>query len=192
MITCGWCHTNYENWQSHCDSCGGPLPARAGSVLGDEPPPAPRKLPKGFALRTRFTGNIATIAGSAFFFVGSLIFWGLVKAKTFAALFPFFFMISGFFLFRYGWKSASTVLRAFRRGVAVPGEVYECRIDRTQSVNGDHPYKLTWHFTVEGREYEGTLTSYDSTLGSRGCGQPLWVLYVPRDPAQNTIYPPVR
>lgn len=192
MITCGWCNTHYSTWQSRCDSCGGALPLMGSQELGEEPPPAPRKLPKGFAFRTRWSGNIATIAGGAFFVVASLFFTAFLKARTFAALVPLFFMVGGFFLFRQGWIHASKVLRAFRRGIAVGGEVYECRIDRTQSMNGEHPYKLTWHFTVEGRQYEGSVTSFDSTLGSRGRGQPVWVLYVPRDPEQNTLYPPVR
>jgi hypothetical protein len=168
------------------------MPLLPGQELGEEPPPAPRRLPKGFAFRTRFSSNFAVIAGTAFLFVGSLIFAGLLKAKTFAALVPLFFMVGGFFLFRHGWMYASKILRAFRKGVAVRGEVYECRIDKTQSLNGENPYKLTWHFTVEGRQYEGSLTSFDSTLGSRGRGQSVWVLYVRRDPEQNTLYPPVR
>jgi len=60
------------------------------------------------------------------------------------------------------------------------------------TVNGEHPYKLTWHFTVDGRTYEGSLTSLDSTLGRRGAGQPLWVLDVAKDPTRNTLYPPVK
>src|SRR5438876_488305 len=107
MFTCGWCHTNYPNWQSHCNSCGGPMPALPGHELGDEPPPAPRKLPPRFAFRTRWSGNIEIIAGSAFLLIGSMIFSGLLKAKTFAALFPFLFMVGGFFLFRLGWRHAS-------------------------------------------------------------------------------------
>ncbi len=59
-----------------------------------------------------------------FFVVGSLIFWGLVKAKTFAALFPFFFMVSGFFLFRSGWKSAKHGAPGVPPGNRRSGEVY--------------------------------------------------------------------
>lgn len=168
------------------------MPPLPGQDLGEEPPSPPRRLPKGFAFRTRFSANIATIAGGGFFLIASLFFIAALKAKSWAALVPLFFMTGGFFMFRLGWVHASRVLRAFRRGLAIRGEVYECRLDRTQSMNGEHPFKLTWHFTVEGQQYEGTLTSFDSTLGSRARGQPVWVLYVPKDPAQNTLYPPVR
>jgi len=163
-----------------------------GQELGEEPPPPPRKLPRGFAFRTRWSSNFATIAGAAFLLVGSLLFSGLAAAKSFAALIPLFFMIGGFFVFLHGWRHASAVLRAFRKGIAVRGEVLECRIDKTQSMNGEHPFKLTWHFTVGNQIHEGSLTSFDSTLGYRGGGQPLWVLYVEDDPGQNTLYPPVR
>lgn len=192
MITCGWCNTHYASWQNHCDFCGGPMPGLPGLELGEEPPPPPRRLPRGFAFRTRWSQNIATLAGGGFFLISSLFFLAALKAHSWAALVPFFFMTGGFFMFRLGWRHASSVLRAFRRGIAVRGEIYECRIDRTQSMNGEHPYKLTWHFTVEGRQYEGALTSFDSTLGSRARGQPVWVLHVPRDPAQNTLYPPIK
>lgn len=168
------------------------MPPLPGRELGEPPPPPPRRLPRGFALRTRFTRNIATIAGSGFLIVGGMIFVPMVHAKTWAALFPAFFMLGGFFMFRIGWVEASTILRAFRKGIATRGEVFECSLDRTQSVNGQHPFKLTWHFTADGHPYEGTLTSFDSTLGSRARGQPVWVLYVPGDPAQNTLFPPVK
>ena len=34
--------------------------------------------------------------------------------------------------------------------------------------------------------------SFDSTLGCRARGQPVWVLHVPRDPTQDTLYPPIK
>lgn len=168
------------------------MPPLPGRELGEPPPPAPRKLPKGFAFRTRWTGNIATLVGLGFLAIASLFLIAFIKAKTWAVVIPIFFMTGGFFMFLHGWRYASSVLRAFRKGVAVRGEVYECKLDRTQSMNGEHPFKLTWHFSVENRQFEGTLTSFDSTLGSRARGQPVWVLYIADDPNQNTLYPPVR
>jgi hypothetical protein len=168
------------------------MPRLPGQELGEPPPPVPREFPKGFAFRTRWSGNIATIAGGMFFMVAALFFVAALKASSFFALVPLFFMTGGFFMFRHGWQHATRVLRAYRHGIASEGKVYTCSVDRTQHVNGNHPYKLVWHFSVEGHQYEGTLTSFDSTLGSRGRGQPLWVLYYPGDPGQNTIYPPVR
>ena len=167
------------------------MPRLPGQELGEPPPPAPRTFPKGIAFRTRWSGNVATLMGGAFFLLGSFFFLAFLREKSFAALFPLLFVVGGFFMFRLGWQNATRTLRAFRHGTAVAGKVHECRLDTTQSLNKRHPYKLTWHFTVGGHQYEGTLTSFDSTLGSRGGGQPLWVLYDPRDPGQNTIYPPV-
>lgn len=168
------------------------MPRLPGQELGEPPPPAPREFPKGFAFRTRWSGNIATLVGGAFFLLGAFFVLAFLMAKSFAALFPLLFVVGGYFMFRHGWHHASRVLGAYRHGTAARGEVFSCSMDRTQHVNGNHPFKLVWHFTVEGHHYEGSLTSFDSTLGSRGRGQPLWVLYYPGDPGQNTIYPPVR
>jgi hypothetical protein len=168
------------------------MPPLPGHELGEPPPPVPRKLPNGFAFRTRWTSNIATLVGGGFLAVGLLFLIAFIKAKTWAVVIPIFFMTGGFFVFLHGWRHASSVLRAFRKGVAVRGEVFECKVDRTQSMNGEHPFKLTWHFAVGNRQFEGTLTSFDSTLGSRARGQPVWVLYVADDPEQNTLYPPVK
>jgi hypothetical protein len=95
-------------------------------------------------------------------------------------------------MFRHGWKHATAILRAFREGTAVAGTIASVSLDRTQSINQVHPWKMIYHFTVDGHRHEGTVTSFDSTLGSRAGGQPIWVLYVPADPAQNTLYPPLK
>jgi len=192
MITCGWCNTHYTSWQSQCASCGGPMPPLPGMELGPPPPAAPRTLPKGFALRTRLTGNIATWVGLIFFTFGSLMTVAIFFAKPWASLFPLFFVLGGFGMLRLGLTQANNTLRAFRFGTAVAGSVHQVSFDTSQSVNGKHPYKLTYHFQVGGNLHEGAIVSFDSTLSQRRSGQPLWILFHPDDPAQNTPYPPVR
>ncbi len=169
------------------------MPPLPGHELGDPPPPVPRELPRGFALRTLLTGNFAVLIGGVLGAFTSLITYACVKQRVWAAVaFMGLFALGGWSVFWKGLRGALSTLRAFRRGVAVEGVVYECRTDRAMTVNGEHPLKLTWHFTVDGRTYEGSLTSLDSTLGRRAAGQPLWILYVAKDPTQNTLYPPVR
>ena len=192
MITCGWCNTHYTNWQSKCDSCGGPMPPMPGMELGPPPPPAPRELPKGFAFRTRFSGNIATLVGLVFFGVGSILTIAFLFAHPLAALFPLFFALGGFGMLRYGLTTAGNTLRAFREGIAVAGRVHSVGLDHTQQVNGKYPYKLLYHFDIGSYTHEGRVISFDSTLSQRRQGQPLWVLYVENAPDKNTLYPPVR
>jgi hypothetical protein len=192
MIKCGWCGTNYVNWKSHCDSCGGPLPAPPGLNLGEPPPPAPRALPRGFAFRQRWSRNIATIVGVVFALGGVVFCFLIFTAKPVLVFLPLLFAVGGISMFRLGWKNAQCVLNAFRNGTAVEARVAEVRLDTTQSINKVHPWILKYHFPVGGHVHEGSLVSWDTTVGQRVKGQPLWVLYIPDDPDQNTIYPPIK
>ena len=126
------------------------------------------------------------------FLIASLFFAAFVNVRSFGALAPLLFMIVGAVLFRQGRRTATGVLNAFRRGVAVEGKVASVRLDETQSINQRHPWVFTYQFPVGNELVEGSLTSFNSTLATRSRGQPLWVLYVPDDPGQNTIYPPLR
>lgn len=168
------------------------MPPLPGMELGPPPPPAPRPLPKGFALRTRLTGNIATWVGLIFSLFGSLMTVALFFAKPWASLFPLFFALGGFGMLRLGLTQAGHTLRAFRFGTPVAGSVHQVSFDTSHSVNGRHPYKLTYHFQIDGILHEGSVVSFDSTLSKRRSGQPLWVLCLPHAPEKNTLYPPVR
>lgn len=191
-ITCGWCGTHYTEWKNRCDACGGRMPSPPGSELGAPPPETPRALPKGFARRLLWTGNVLVMVGAIFGGIGTLLFLPMLVLFPPAALLPLFFIILGFTLFWSGRKGARRTLKAFVNGTAVAGEVADVARDQTESTNGVHPWKLTYHFTVDGTLHEGSAKSYDSTVAKRTAGQPLWVLYLAKDPALNTIYPPLK
>jgi len=167
------------------------MPPPPGMDPGPEPPEAPRKLPDGYAFRIKWSRNVMVIIGSVFFGAGGLMLSATIAAKTWFALFPGFFCLGGFFMFLNGRKTANGILHAFRHGTAVAGEIKEVSVDTTQSINQRHPWRLVYHFPVDGQQHEGVITSFDSTLSKRSRGQPVWVLYVPDDLLQNTIYPPL-
>ncbi len=193
MITCGWCNRRYAQWQSQCDSCGGPLPARPGMELGPRPPDAPRALPKGFVTRACITRNLSTLLGLGFLVLPAFMLVPMLMNKLWLpALFPGFFALGGIGLLRQGIGRGRGLLRAFRHGAVEEGKVVSIGRDYNTTVNGSHPWKLTYHFHVNGQWHEGKLTSFDSTLSKRQPGQPLWVLYLPGQPEVNTLYPPVR
>lgn len=168
------------------------MPPRPGMELGAPPPPRPRELPRGFVRRTRWFNNTAIIAGTVFSVFGGGMLAAMLALKSFAAIIPACFLIGGISMLRYGWVHASSILRAFREGIAVPGEIKSVLLDTTQSINRRHPWKLVYHFIVDGHTQEGSVVSFDSTLQERRAGQPLWVLYVAEDPDQNTPYPPLK
>ncbi len=181
------------SWQNQCDSCGGLLPPPPGKELGPPPPAAPRPLPKGFALRTRLTSNMATLIGGAFLLIAFMMGLPMVVQKLWLpALIPAFFALGGFGMVRHGLAHANGILRAFRHGVAEKGKIASIGKDTTQSVNNVHPWKLVYHFPVNGHMHEGKVISFDSTIGKRMPGQPLWVLYLPDQPDLSTLYPPVK
>lgn len=192
MITCGWCGTHYTSWRSKCDSCGGPMPPKPGHELGTPPPAVPRPLPAGYEMRTRFF-NIGVLLGLAFTLLPGFIIAALIaQGKWLPALFPLLFLLGGFSLFRYAWGKASGIIRALRHGTAVAGKVAALNLDMHQSMNGRHPWRLVYHFTVDGHNLEGVVTTFDTTLADRRSGQPVWVLYNEKDPNQNTLYPPMK
>ncbi len=167
------------------------MPPLPGMELGSPPPAAPRALPKQYEFRVKWSSNIASLVGGLFFLVGTILFIPMVIVKTWAALFPLLFMTGGFFMFCYGRQHAAGVLKAFRDGLAVQGKIASVAMDTSQQINGRHPWRLVYHFPVSGCYQEGVLTSFDSTVGQRVSGQPLWVLYVEDDPTLSTVYPPL-
>lgn len=169
------------------------MPPQPGQGLGPPPPPVPRALPKGFEFRQKWSRNILALVGGVFFVVGSFIFLTfLVTGLVIGTPLPLLFMIGGFVMLRIGRRHAASTLNAFVRGSVVEGKVAAVSRDQSQTINGEHPWKLSYHFPVGAQLHEGTLVSWDSTVGARMAGQALWVLYLPEDPAQNTTYPPFK
>lgn len=131
--------------------------------------------------------------GLIFFLVGAFIFLGfLLLGLLLPALLPLLFMAGGLAMLLVGRRDAATTLNAFVRGIAAEGKVVSVSVDHSQAINGAHPWKLTYHFAVGSRLHEGAAVSWDSIVTARAPGQPLWVLYLPNDPEQNTLYPPLK
>ena len=169
------------------------MPPKPGEGLGPPPSPVPRPLPKGFAFRQRWSGNILALVGGIFFAVGMFILLVfLLVGLLVGAPLPLLFALGGFFMLRAGRRQAARTLNAFVRGTAVEGKVVSVARDTSQSLNGVHPWKLIYNFAVGDRLHEGAIVSWDSTVSARSPGQSLWVLYLPDDPDQNTAYPPFK
>jgi hypothetical protein len=192
MHTCPWCSTNYVNWHPQCPQCGGRMAEPAGMSLGPPPPDAPRKLPKGYATRIRWTRSLEALLGGVFTLMGSMMMVPMLVHKMWLpALFPAFFFIGGVSIFVRGWRQASGVLHAFRYGIAVRGEIRSVDKDTSQSYNGRHPWRLTYTFTVNDQIHDGQVISFADSVAVRSRGEPLWVLYEEDDPTVNTVFPPM-
>lgn len=169
------------------------MPPLPGMELVPEPPPAPRELPAGFARKQKWTGNPLALVGLIFSLVGWILLVVMVLVLPLFAFIPLIFVVLGWILLRAGKKMAAKTLSAFRFGRAVKGTITEVQIDSQYEVNGRHPWRIGYAFTsASGEKHEGSASTFDSSAQDRQRGQPIWVLVVDENPAQNTIYPPVK
>jgi hypothetical protein len=161
--------------------------------IGPEPPAPPRKLPSGFAMRMRLTGNVTTIIGLVFTGFGGLLTLAMINAPSWAILFGAFFLLAGLLMVKAGLGTANRILDAFKNGRAVKGKVSTVRQDTTTKVNDRHPWDIVYTFESEGHPYEGKMQTFETATANRFQGwPPVWVLVVEGDPERNTLYPPVK
>jgi quercetin dioxygenase-like cupin family protein len=147
------------------------MPRPPGEGLGAPPPAVPRPLPKGFAFRRRWSHNILALVGGIFFLVGGFIFVAFVLlGLLIASPLPLLFMLAGFVMLRIGRRQAASMLNAFIRGTAAEGKVVSVAQDTSQTMNGAHPWRLTYHFAAGGQLHEGSVVSWDSTITARAAG----------------------
>jgi len=160
--------------------------------LGRAASASPRKLPRTYVKRVRWTENIATLVGLGFTTVGTLFAVPMIVNMLWVPLLaPGFLLLGGVAMFHYGWMIAAARLRAFRVGKAVAGSIHQVGVDATQHINGRHPAKVIYHFRVGDQMHEGVIISFDTTASRFFSGQPVWVLYNEEDPTENAMYPPL-
>ncbi len=202
-ITCPWCGTNYTGFQSNCDNCGGSLPLPVERALEPSPPnlpsppPPPREVPPRVAWRILITDGWA-ITGFVFSLLG-LIFSvvGLALTVTLVGAFvgiPFagmgiLFLGGGGPLLAWRYQLAQKTLLVLRHGQAAQGEILNVYQNFQIQVNGRYPWTVEYRCDVNGRVYQGKVTTLSQPDLSQEPGKAVYVLYMADDPAQNTIYP---
>jgi hypothetical protein len=201
MTGCPWCGTNYTTFRSNCKNCGGPLPqfeeAPTPPPIPDvpEPPPAPREFKSSFVWRKLFSEGW-TIAASVFVLLGvifTLIGIPLILVFVGIVFIPLglLFLAVGVPIIIWRYQKAQQTLSVLRMGEPVLGNIVDITENVAVSVNGRHPWIITYRFEVGGDRYEGKTTTLRPVGFTHHAGQPMYVLYLPDDPAQNSIYPPV-
>jgi hypothetical protein len=169
------------------------MPAPPGMDAGPEPPPPPRKLPEGFALRVSLTRNWMLLAGLGCLFVALSMINALLDFQSFgAALLPIVFIVGGLGGIVQGVQRAARTLDAFRNGLPVKGRVGSVREDTQTTVNGRHPWNIVYTFECDGHHYEGKAITFDAETANRLHSRLVWVLVVKGNPERNTVYPPIK
>jgi len=101
-----------------------------------------------------------------------------------------FTLLGGAMLY-FGIREGLGKIRPFEHGQATIGEVIEMYRDPTVSINGRNPWAIIYTFKVHGLTYEGKAISWKYAPQTQAEGNRVHVLYLPDDPDQNAIYPPV-
>jgi len=161
------------------------------------PPPPPRPFADSYIWRLLMSDGwviamgILLFLGSIFGFLGVVLTLGIITA--FVGI-PFA-LIGGAFLFfsvpilRRRYAAAQMTLRVLREGVAARGQIDAVEENYNVRVNGRHPWTITYHYTLGGRNHEGKVTTLNRPGPQLQPGHPVQVLYLPDAPGNHTLYP---
>jgi len=208
MITCPWCGTSYAAFQSNCDRCGGPLPppsaagpAQSAADLGADglpmPPAPPRPVADSYAWRLLMSDGwgvasfVFVVLGTVFTLLGFIM---TVAVVTIFVGLPF--LVLGLIFLAGGLAVGGSRLQAARQTVAVlrtgqPAEGQIARVEENYNVRvgNQHPWKIAYAFRVQGREYQGSVSTLNPPGPGVQPGRPVRVLYLPEAPEHNSLYP---
>ncbi len=201
MITCPYCGSTYAAYQPKCQNCGGSLPVPVGG-LNDEglppaPPASPRALPRKYVWRVLFADGAGIVGallggiGAVFTLLGAVL--TLAVATAFVGI-PFLvlgllFLVVGGGIFYVRHREARRTAHVLQVGQAALGHIVDVAENIHVQVNGRFPWTITYAFDVGGRTFEGKATTLSTPSVRQQPGKPVYVLYLPEDPAQNAVYP---
>lgn len=205
-ITCPYCGSSYTSFQTNCSNCGATLPppkeiapeVRAKApVRALTPPPAPRDVADGYVWRLLLQDGWAIAAlvfafiGGIFSFVGAGLTAGIITA--FVGL-PFLFMglpmlAGGGYLGYQRHQLAQQQLHVLQTGADTLGEITELDMNHNVRVNGRNPWTVTYRYSVDGVEYEGSLSTLNTPGSELAPGNPITVLYLADNPEISGLYP---
>ena len=185
-VTCPWCRTYYaaRPTTTNCMNCGGPLPRGIGADKGEKPELPPRELPKKFVRNVMLWRNTHTLIGVIFIAVG------IPAIAAFG--FGLIFVGVGYFLYRHGSKVGKEKIEALSNGMAAEGKIIDISKDTTQSINGQHPFIISYTCTTKGGlEQLDKVTCWDDSNMMRNHGDEIWVVYIPENPQISSPWPPM-
>ena len=196
FTSCSWCGTRNSWGALECSRCGGPQPAIEVADAGPKPPLIPRNVPHGYQLQV-FIMQVTGLVGAIFLVVGLpfMIVFPIIGLSTRIWAFLLiggglggFFVAIGFFMFVMGLARVRRQSNIYRNGQVAVGNVTAIAINRSISANNRHPWKVDYVYQVMGVSYSGYANAWHLTVEK---GSPLHVLYLPIDPDESVLYPPL-
>jgi hypothetical protein len=169
------------------------------TFLAIQPGPAPRRLPRGYAMRQILWSNVAAFIGLCFALFGLL--FGCLGCPLTIVLIPLGLGFMGFGILFGGlglaislpaMRSAQRGLRALQIGEVVQGHIVDVTQDTSQNINGRHPWLLRYVFDTGASVHEGAVHAWEWLEGEREPDEPVWVVFLEEDPEINALWPPVK
>lgn len=207
MITCPWCGTNYAAFQSNCKNCGGLMPfsektpAMASPNLPEEslpmPPPPPRTISNSYFWRLLMVdawgivGFVFALLGSIFTFLGIILTVAVVTAFAGIpfALLGILFLAGGSAALYHSYQKAQKTILVLREGEAVEAQIVNLEQNFNVRINRQHPWVISYKFGVNGREYQGHVTTLNPPKAGLQPGRTARALYLQNAPEHNALYP---
>lgn len=183
VLQCGWCSSsNRRDLTTNCNSCGGELPHIPGTPRLPEPAVAPRFLAPGYENRIRYWKNPSFLVGAIFciFLFPGLCVWPML-------IFP----LIGLFILRWSIKKSNHKLNALKSGVPTRGIILDVFIDMNQHINNRNPVRIDYEFDTPDGKHTDYINVWDETNLRRPAGEHLWIVFNPKNPAENNIWPPL-
>lgn len=134
---------------------------------------------------------VFTLIGTIFPIVGIALTISIVAALVglpFVGMGVLFLMI-GIPIFVWRYQNAQQTVLVLQEGDPALGEIIDVYQNYNIRVNGRYPWSVLYHFEVFGKAYEGKVTTLSQPDLRQQPGKPVYILYLPDDPQQNTIYP---
>jgi hypothetical protein len=204
-ITCPWCGTSYTAFQNNCRNCGAPLPppaelekltARKSGRL-QMPPAPPREIADSYIWRLMgqdgwvISSAVFVLLGVIFGFVGGGLTIGIITA--FVGI-PFLgmgllFLGGGLAIIYWRYHEATNILNVLKHGQAKEGEITGLEPNYNVRINGRTPWTVYYRFSVDGKDYDGKVSTLNDPSFFMQPGSPAVVLYLPDAPEHNGLYP---
>jgi hypothetical protein len=137
------------------------------------------------------TATVFLILGATFTLTGAGLTLFIVTA--FVGLpflgFGLLFLIVSLPILRWRYNNAKQKLRVFQMGQPILGEVTGIHKNLFVRVGPRNPWVIHYRFQTNGRDYEGQVSTLNREAAKYQLKQPVYLLYLPEDPQQNTFYP---
>jgi hypothetical protein len=88
-------------------------------------------------------------------------------------------------------RAAAAAMAPLERGACAVGTVVSVGRNHSITEDGRHPWLIDYTFTVDGQTWGGTISSADARMAGVTIGHTLHVVYLPEDPGQSAMWPPM-